>query len=134
MARGEYKPRGARGSAQEVTWDNSLDAFLNAAHDQSFDAHGNPMYYDVAVTTNTEKWIPAMKEEMASLTEHEVWELVDLPEGRQPVKSKWVYWLKRDTDHRPTRYKARLVAKGFSQIHSIDYDETFAPVARHNSF
>jgi Reverse transcriptase (RNA-dependent DNA polymerase) len=36
-------------------------------------------------------------------------------------------------DNCPTRYKARLVTKGFSQIHGIDYDETFTPVARLNS-
>lgn len=87
------------------------------------------MYYKDAMG-EADKWLPAMEEEMSSLREHNVWELVDLPEGRQPVKCKWVYLIKRDTDNRPIRYKARLVAKGYSQIQGVDYEETFAPVAR----
>ena len=81
-------------------------------------------------TDDVNKWIPSMEEEMQSLREHQVWELVDLPEGRTPIKCRWRYVIKRDTDNRPIRFKSRIVAKGFSQIYGVDYDETFAPVAR----
>jgi hypothetical protein len=75
-----------------------------------------------------------MDEEMDSLTkDHQVWKLVDLPKGCTPIKCRWRYVTKRDTDNRPVRYKARLVAKGFAQIYGVDYDETFAPVARLDS-
>jgi Reverse transcriptase (RNA-dependent DNA polymerase) len=100
---------------------------------QLFDMHGNPMYYTVAIKTDVDHWKPAMEEEMKSLHEHNVWNLINLPEGRDTIKCKWVYFIKRNTDNLPTRYKAWLVTKGFSQVYGIDYKETFAPVARLDS-
>ena len=46
------------------------------------------------------------------------------------VSSKWIYKRKEDNNGNPVRYKARLVARGFTQIESIDYEETFAPAAK----
>jgi hypothetical protein len=75
-----------------------------------------------------------MEKEMKSLKDNEVWELVELPEGRKAVGSKWVYKVKTDADGSIERYKARLVAQGFSQKYGTDYDETFCPVVRLESF
>ena len=74
----------------------------------------------------SEKWLEAMKSEMGSMYDNQVWTLVDIPEGR---KNKWIFKKTTDADGNVTVYKARLVAKGFRQIHGIDYDETFSPVA-----
>uniref|UniRef100_A0A2N9GP76 Integrase catalytic domain-containing protein n=1 Tax=Fagus sylvatica TaxID=28930 RepID=A0A2N9GP76_FAGSY len=61
------------------------------------------------------------------------WDLVDLPAGKSAIGCKWVYKIKTRSDGTVDRYKARLVAKGFTQEYGIDYEETFAPVARLSS-
>ena len=67
---------------------------------------------------------------MKSFQENEVWELVELPDGRKPVGNKWVFKLKTDEDRKIERYKARLVAQGYTQIFDMNYNETFCPVMR----
>nr|KAJ0227041.1 hypothetical protein LSAT_V11C100046250 [Lactuca sativa] len=75
-------------------------------------------------------WIKAMQEELNEFEWHKVWTLVPRPSGKTITGTRWVYHNKVDKDGIITRNKARLVAQGFTQIESIDYRETFAPVAR----
>jgi hypothetical protein len=49
------------------------------------------------------------------------------------VTSRWLYKLKHVANGSIENYKARFVARGFSQVEGVDYDETFAPVARYTS-
>ena len=74
------------------------------------------------------QWRTAMQEEMDSLQDKKVWDLVDLPPGHMPVKERWGDVVKSDGGH-----KACFVAKGFTQIYGINFKETFSPVARFKS-
>uniref|UniRef100_A0A2N9GM47 Reverse transcriptase Ty1/copia-type domain-containing protein n=1 Tax=Fagus sylvatica TaxID=28930 RepID=A0A2N9GM47_FAGSY len=71
-----------------------------------------------------------MTEELQALEKTHTWDLVDLPHGKSAIGCKWVYKIKTKSDGCLERYKARLVAKGYAQEYGIDYEETFAPVAR----
>jgi len=76
------------------------------------------------------KWEVAMQEEYASLIAYGTWELAPLPKDRKSVGCKWVFRTKRDASGNIVRHKARLVAKGYSQVAGVDFNETFAPVAK----
>jgi Reverse transcriptase (RNA-dependent DNA polymerase) len=71
-----------------------------------------------------------MLEELEALDKNKTWELMSLPQGKKAVGCKWVFTVKQNPEGRVERYKTRLVAKGYSQTYGIDYDETFAPVAK----
>jgi hypothetical protein len=71
----------------------------------------------------------AMQEELNNFTRNEVWHLVPRP-NQNVVGTKWVFRNKKDEHGVVTRNKAQLVAKGYSQVEGLDFDETYAHVAR----
>ena len=77
-----------------------------------------------------EHWIGAMQDELLEFTRNDVWYLVPRPSHVNVIGTKWIFKNKNDADGIVIRNKARLVAQGYTQIEGIDYDETFAPVAR----
>jgi hypothetical protein len=74
-------------------------------------------------------WVVTMQEELNNFTRNEVWHLVPHP-NQNVVGTKWLFHNKQDEHGVVTRNKARLVAKGYSQVEGLDFDETYAPVAR----
>ncbi|GKA58760.1 retrovirus-related pol polyprotein from transposon TNT 1-94, partial [Tanacetum coccineum] len=77
-----------------------------------------------------EGWVLAMTEELNQFERNKVWTLVPKPFGKTIIGLKWVFRNKMDEEGVVTKNKARLVVKGYKQEEGIDYDETFAPVAR----
>nr|GEW19455.1 hypothetical protein [Tanacetum cinerariifolium] len=74
--------------------------------------------------------IEAMQEETHQFDRLQVWELVDKPFGKTVIRLKWLWKNKKDEDQTVIRNKARLVAKGYAQEEGIDFEESFALVAR----
>ncbi|GJZ37587.1 retrovirus-related pol polyprotein from transposon TNT 1-94 [Tanacetum coccineum] len=77
-----------------------------------------------------ESSVIAMQEELNQFISNDVWELVPNPKNMTIVGTKWVYRNKLDENGVVSRNKARLVAQGYNQQEGIDYDETYAHVAR----
>ena len=71
-----------------------------------------------------------MQEELGQFKRKEVWDLVPRSEGVNVIGTKWIFKNKSDEGGNVTRNKARLVAQRYTQIEGVDFDETFAPVAR----
>ena len=74
-----------------------------------------------------------MIEEYRPIMKNDVWDVVPRLEGNSVVTSKWIYKIKHATDGSIDKYKAIFVARDFSQKEGIDYEETFAPIARYTS-
>ncbi|GJV32882.1 retrovirus-related pol polyprotein from transposon TNT 1-94 [Tanacetum coccineum] len=87
-----------------------------------------PKNVNEALTDNS--WIVAMQEELNQFIANDVWELVPQPRNITIIGTKWVFRNKLDENGIVSRNKARLVAQGYNQQEGIDYDETYALVAR----
>jgi hypothetical protein len=75
-------------------------------------------------------WVKAMNDELDQIEKNNTWEMVHRPEGKNIIGSKWIFKNKLNEQGQVVRNKARLVCKGYAQIEGLDFDETFAPVAR----
>nr|GEX34474.1 retrovirus-related Pol polyprotein from transposon TNT 1-94 [Tanacetum cinerariifolium] len=75
-------------------------------------------------------WVSAMQDDLDQFTRLKVWRLVPLPDDKTIIKTKWIFKNKKDKSSLVIQNKARLAVVGYSQQERINYDETFASVAR----
>nr|GFA25094.1 retrovirus-related Pol polyprotein from transposon TNT 1-94 [Tanacetum cinerariifolium] len=87
-----------------------------------------PSTYKEALTQSC--WIEAMQEELNEFERLDVWELVPCPDKVLVITLKWIYKVKLDELGRILKNQARLVGRGYRQKEGIDFEESFAPVAR----
>jgi len=93
-----------------------------------FSPTGDPEHFEEAM--KEKKWCKAMDEEIHAIEKNDTWELTKLTKGKQAIEVKWVYKTKCNAEGKVDKHKARLVVKSSMQKHGIDYEETFALVAR----
>ncbi|WVZ93276.1 hypothetical protein U9M48_039271 [Paspalum notatum var. saurae] len=98
--------------------------FSHSAYVASFEPR------DVSHALSDPNWVNAMHVELENFERNHVWDLVEPPPNCRPIGTKWVFKNKQGEDGMVVRNKARLVAQGFCLKEGIDYEETFAPVAR----
>ena len=67
------------------------------------------------------------------IKKNRTWKLVDRPRNRKVIGVKWIFKTKLNPDGTICKHKARLVVKGYAQQYGLDYQETFAPVARYDT-
>ncbi|TPX56826.1 DNA-directed DNA polymerase, partial [Powellomyces hirtus] len=129
---------------EDNTWEpienvNHFTVFANYINEKTVIALSaastkEPQTYKQALSSDdAPKWTEAINAELKSLHTHDTWEVINpksLPHNQRPIRNKWVFKIKRDLDGQPQHYKAWLVVKDFKQRYGIDYNETYAPVAK----
>ncbi|KAG8949046.1 hypothetical protein FRC04_009120 [Tulasnella sp. 424] len=114
-------------TAQQI----GMEIAIERANSAAVRPEDSPRNWTEAMSrSDADKWLEAAETEVEALRRNGTWELVELPEGRKPIGSRWVFLIKRKSDGTIDRYKARLVAKGYAQAPGIDFDQVFAPTAR----
>jgi len=77
-----------------------------------------------------DKWKVAIEAEHRAIVDNGMYHLVPIPPGHKPIKTRWMFKIKRKADGSVDCYKARWIARGFTKSWGINYDETFALVVR----
>ncbi|GJW01488.1 retrovirus-related pol polyprotein from transposon TNT 1-94 [Tanacetum coccineum] len=94
------------------------------------ESRNHPLENNVNEALGDESWLVTMQEELNQFIANNIWELVPQPRNMTIIGTKWVFRNKLDENGIISRNKARLVAQGYNQQEGIDYDETYAPIAR----
>ncbi|GJS50824.1 retrovirus-related pol polyprotein from transposon TNT 1-94 [Tanacetum coccineum] len=126
----------------EISSDQSLhiDTFIHFSTRLQLHEQALFCYYDAFLTAVEPKtykdaltqacWIEAMQEELNEFERLEVWELVPQPDKVMAIILKWIYKVKLDELGGILKNKDQLVARGYRQEEGIDFEESFALIAR----
>ncbi|GKE52686.1 putative ribonuclease H-like domain-containing protein, partial [Tanacetum coccineum] len=122
-----------------MTKSTSEQGFLSAVYEQKTQDTLNTCLYacflskieptSIAKALSDSFWVELMQKELLQFKLQQVWKLVDLPNGKRAIGTKWVFRNKKDERGIVIRNKAKFVAQGHRQEEGIDYEEFFAPVA-----
>ena len=110
-----------------------------AVHTLVAQAAGDPLNGDpkslreAQAASDWPSWARAIEVEMENLRAHGTYELVEKPPGAHVIGSTLVFRKKRDAEGAVTQHKVRVVAQGFAQVPGLEFDQTFAPVAKPSS-
>nr|GFA49188.1 retrovirus-related Pol polyprotein from transposon TNT 1-94 [Tanacetum cinerariifolium] len=106
-------------------------------------SNGDMCIYTLTVSTMEPKnvneamtdpgWIDSMQEEFLQFKRLDVWMLVPAPDNMSPLTLKWLFKNKHDEEQTVIQNKSRLVVRGYRQEEGIDFEESFAPIARMNA-
>ena len=115
---------------------STQELYRSSRMHQIFEKHGfiieddEPTSYEEAMCDiDSKRWLEAIKSEMDSMYDNQVWTLVDPPKGIKFTGCKWIFKKKTDIKGNMIIYKAMLVVKGYKQRQGVDFDETFSPIA-----
>ena len=129
----QHSPEGSITRSQRGRTIKRVD-YYRLHHGMTAQATTDPQTWDQAMTcTEASQWKRAADEEFSSLKKKGAIKIIprsQLPQGRKPMKCKWVFKKKYLANGDIEKYKARCTAKGFTQRQGIDYHETFAPTPR----
>ena len=91
-------------------------------------------YKEAMASSDSSKWLVAMKQEMQSLAKNKTRVIVEAPRNKKFVGCKWVFKKKKGSKSTSAPvYKAGVMAKGFTQVEGVDFHEVFSPVVKHSS-
>ncbi|GJV96180.1 putative ribonuclease H-like domain-containing protein [Tanacetum coccineum] len=123
-----------------MTKSTSEQGFLSAIYEQKTHDTMNTCLYtcflsqieptSIAKPLFDSSWVEAMQKKLLQFKLQHVWKLMDLPNEKRAIGTKWVFRNKKVEKGIVIRNKARLVAQGHRQEEGIDYEEVFAPMAR----
>nr|GEZ52891.1 integrase, catalytic region, zinc finger, CCHC-type, peptidase aspartic, catalytic [Tanacetum cinerariifolium] len=125
-------------SAAESSSSHNVDP--SNMHTNQLRSDGDICMYALTVSTMEPKnvkeamtdpaWIASMQEKLLQFKRLDVWVLIPAPDNISPLTLKWLFKNKHDEEQTIIRNKSRLVVRGYRQEEGIDFEESFAPVAK----
>nr|GEX00633.1 retrovirus-related Pol polyprotein from transposon TNT 1-94 [Tanacetum cinerariifolium] len=119
---------------------NSSTSAAAASSSNKLRSNGDMCMYALTISTMEPKsvkeamadpaWIDSMQEELLQFKRLDVWVLVPAPDNISPLTLKWLFKNKHDEEQTVIKNKSRLVMRGYLQEKGINFEESFAPVAR----